>query len=108
MSPACFPALLLAAGIAAVAAPRLASSPFPWSPSAKVRARVLRFVTAALAGALAVALALSLVGVSGQAADSIDAIRIWALAAMVVAAFLIWRSRGSRSSPRSSSGAESL
>jgi cyanate permease len=67
---------------------------------------VLRVMTAAAAGSLAAALALSLVGVNGQAADSFAAIRIWALAA--IAALLIWRSRGSRQGPHSSSGTEPL
>jgi len=108
LSSVCLPTLLVAAGMVAIAAPRLASSslPFSWPWSARARALVLRVAMAGLIGALAVALALSLVGVSGQAADSFAAIRIWALAAMAVAAFLIWRSRGSRPGSSSSAGAE--
>jgi hypothetical protein len=98
MSPVCLPALLLAAGMVAVAAPRLARRPEPWS--AKARERMVRLAIAALIVALAVALALSLVG----AADSFSAITTWALASIAVAAVLIWRAWGSRSG----SGAEPL
>jgi hypothetical protein len=93
MSPARLPALSLAAGIVAVAAARLGRSPGRWSVGA--RGRMLRVATAGLMGALAAALALSLVGVGGEPANSFPAIRIWVLASMAVAAVLIWRSRGS-------------
>jgi hypothetical protein len=92
-SPACLPALLLAASFAVIAAPRLGLGAGPWSTTAKTRA--LRMATAVLIGSFAVGLALSLVGVKGGAVDRSPAIQIGILASMAVAAFLIWRSRGS-------------
>ena len=103
---ACLPALLVAAGMVAIAAPRLGLTPGPWS--ARARARMLRMATVGLSGSLAVAVALSLVGVNGEAADRFPGIQIGILASLAIAAFLVWRSRGARSGPRSSSGAEPL
>jgi hypothetical protein len=58
---------------------------------------MLRAATTALTGSLAVALALSLVGV--HAADSSPAIQVGLLASIAVTACLIWRSRGSGAEP---------
>ena len=105
-SPACLPASMVAAAMVAIAAPRAGLSPAPWS--ARAKARMLRVATGGLSGLLAVALALSLVGVNGEAADRLPAMQIGVLASLAIAAFLVWRSRGSRSGPHSGSGAEPL
>jgi hypothetical protein len=91
-SPTCLFALLLAAGIVAAAAPRLGWRLRP----AGATARMLRAATAALTGSLAVALALSLVGVNGGAVAVSPALQIGILASIAIAGFLIWRSQGSR------------
>jgi hypothetical protein len=96
-SPACLPALLLAAGLAVAAAPRLGRG--LRACSAEARARMLRVATAAFAGSFAVVLALSLVGVNGAAADRSPAIQIGILASIAIAVFLIVRSRGSGAEP---------
>jgi hypothetical protein len=97
-SSACLPALLLAAGIVAIAAPRIGLSPGPWS--ARARARMPRVATAVLTGSFAVALALSLVGINGEGVDASPTMPIWILVSIAIAAFLIRRSRGSGAEPR--------
>jgi hypothetical protein len=91
-STARIPALLLAARIV-VAAWRPGLSVPRWL--AKVRARVLRMASVAVAGTFVVVLALSLVGVNGGAGDRLPTIQVGVLASMAVAVLLI---RGARAS----------
>jgi len=85
--------LLRSAGTVGVAALRLGSRLAPWS--ARARARILRAATVVVIGSLAVALSLSLVGVSGGGAVPWPpTIRSAILASIGIAALLIRGARG--------------